>query len=70
MGLSWDLIPMNRDPHQRTEAPSRADVELNEGGDPACWAHLVCPECGLLNSTKHPNRCEGCGASFPDDEDW
>ena len=20
----------------------------SEGGDPACWAHLICPECGIL----------------------
>jgi hypothetical protein len=42
------------------------DVELDEGGDPACWAHLICPECGLFNATRNPHRCEGCGASFLD----
>ncbi len=26
----------------------RAGVEDDEGGDPACWAHKVCPECGAV----------------------
>jgi uncharacterized protein YeaO (DUF488 family) len=29
-----------------------------EGGEPACWAHLVCPECGAMESEGHR---EGCG---------
>jgi hypothetical protein len=28
------------------------------GGEPACWAHLVCPECGAITSEGHP---QGCG---------
>jgi hypothetical protein len=29
-----------------------------EGGDAACWAHLVCPECGAVESEGH---VAGCG---------
>jgi hypothetical protein len=55
---------MNRE--SQRQAPAPVDTEFDEGGDPVCWAHLVCPECGLLNATRHPHRCEGCGASFLD----
>lgn len=39
--------------------------ENGEGGDSACWAHRVCPECGRLNQAEHPHTCEACGAAFP-----
>jgi len=28
-----------------------------EGGDPVCWAHLVCPECGAMESEGHLAGC-------------
>jgi hypothetical protein len=34
-------------------APRAAD-----GGDSACWAHLVCPECGAISSDGHHQGCE------------
>jgi len=36
----------------------RQEDEPAEGGDAACWAHLVCPECGAVTSEGHR---EGCG---------
>jgi hypothetical protein len=27
------------------------------GGDPACWANLVCPECGAVTSEGHQAGC-------------
>jgi len=30
---------------------------LAEGGEPACWAHLVCPECGSLEGEDHHAGC-------------
>lgn len=33
----------------------------DEGGDPVCWAHLLCPDCGaVLDDGLHRN---GCGSS-------
>ena len=39
---------------------SSRPVEGNqaEGGDCACWAHLVCPECGAITTEGHR---QGCG---------
>jgi uncharacterized protein YeaO (DUF488 family) len=36
------------------------DVESDQGGDAACWAHLACPECGAVQSEGHR---PGCGAA-------
>ncbi len=35
------------------------DVGVEEGGDAACWAHLVCAECGRVTEPGVPHRCEG-----------
>ncbi|WP_433037299.1 hypothetical protein [Actinomycetospora sp. CA-053990] len=32
------------------------------GGDPACWMHRVCAECGRLADEDPPTRCPSCGA--------
>ena len=33
-----------------------------EGGDPVCWAHLVCEECGAITTEGHRAGCSA-GAS-------
>lgn len=32
-----------------------------EGGDPACWASLVCPDCGAVVSEGHRQGCSYAG---------
>ncbi len=34
-----------------------ADLTDEEGGDPVCWAHLVCLECGAIVSEGHRAGC-------------
>lgn len=34
------------------------EPEYEEGGDPVCWAHLVCTECGAIVSEGHRAGCE------------
>ena len=54
---------------------SHADVEFTDprppltsaegAGDSACWAHLVCQQCGRLSAEERPPRCDACGSVFP-----
>ena len=32
------------------------------GGDPVCWAHLLCPECGAVLEEPQAETCSRCGA--------
>ena len=32
-------------------------TQREEGGDPACWAHLVCPDCGAIEAEGHRAGC-------------
>jgi hypothetical protein len=49
---------------ERPDDPVRP-VEVPEGGDPACWATLVCPECGGLTDGLPTAACRRCGAPYP-----
>ncbi|MGH3279372.1 MAG: hypothetical protein ACRDNW_09560 [Trebonia sp.] len=31
--------------------------DAEEGGDPVCWAHLVCEECGAVTTEGHRDWC-------------
>jgi len=47
-------------PHQRAirlVAPRDDEAEETEGGDPVCWAHLVCDECGAITTEGHRAGC-------------
>lgn len=34
-----------------------AETKRAGGGDPACWTHLVCPDCGAIESEGHRAGC-------------
>jgi hypothetical protein len=53
----------------RPDAPAPGTDEPDEpdGGDPACWAGLVCPECGGLSDGPPTARCRRCGSPLPED---
>ena len=40
-----------------SQARSRAGSGDTDGGDPACWACLVCEECGAVISEGHRAGC-------------
>jgi len=49
--------PSVRDgPRMPVSVTGRA-TEHDEGGEPACWAHLVCPDCGAMESEGHSADC-------------
>jgi hypothetical protein len=37
------------------------------GGDPVCWAHLLCP--GAVPDRPGDDHCARCGAEFPRADD-
>jgi rubrerythrin len=44
-----------------------SEREPDEGGDPVCWLHRVCQECGRLAEQQPVDgRCPSCGADLPD----
>lgn len=37
--------------------------ETETGGDPVCWLHRVCKQCGALSDDEQPTVCLRCGSS-------
>jgi hypothetical protein len=42
-------------------------ADFEHPGEPACWAHLVCPECGAMISEGHRSGCQWSGADAAPD---
>ena len=47
-----------------------ADLADDEGGDPVCWAHLVCLECGAVTTEGHRPGCQSAGDGQVRPEPW
>lgn len=45
------------DQSQRDEHRQPEERYEERGGEAACWAHLVCPECGAMESEGHRPGC-------------
>jgi hypothetical protein len=45
-----------------TDNSEREERYEERGGEAACWAHLVCPDCGAMESEGHR---PGCPADRP-----
>jgi hypothetical protein len=41
----------------RLVTPLEDVAEETAGGDPVCWAHLVCDECGAITTEGHRAGC-------------
>ncbi|SDX84504.1 hypothetical protein SAMN05661080_01433 [Modestobacter sp. DSM 44400] len=52
------------DPEHR-DVPARR-AEDPDGGDPACWAALLCQECGSVVEELPTATCLRCGAPLPE----
>jgi hypothetical protein len=39
-----------------------AEDDDSQGGDPVCWAHLVCDECGAITTEGHRAGCSAGSA--------
>jgi ribosomal protein L37E len=55
-------------PSPRAADPASAGLDTpaeGQGGDPACWFHLVCTICGRMPENTPARRCSHCGATYP-----
>ncbi|BDB59876.1 hypothetical protein RDE2_16700 [Rhodococcus sp. RDE2] len=49
--------------HEPRKDPANDSTE-DLGGDPVCWLHLLCPDCGaMITSEEEP--CPRCGREHP-----
>jgi hypothetical protein len=54
------------DPRTAEPATEPAAEPADVGGDPVCWLHRTCPECGAMPSQdEDPDRCWRCGHRLP-----
>ena len=63
--IEFFAVDRTGQPDERTQRRGIEPREpADEGGDPACWAGLVCPECGaILDGGRHRAGCTVTGRS-------
>ena len=49
--------------------PAVEEPPVEEGGDPACWASLLCPNCGAVPDSQTATVCQRCGEPYPVDDE-
>lgn len=47
----------NQGEQDQQSEPQYRESHEERGGEAACWAHLVCPECGAMESEGHRPGC-------------
>lgn len=52
-----EVVPFDERPRPVTAAAGPAGAD--EGGESACWAHLLCEECGAPAGVEHRPGCSG-----------
>ncbi len=68
--MSDQLLQIPENPRSGTEPATGNDLpgtEPAEGGDAACWAHLVCPDCGAIAGDGHRPDCRARPPASPQD---
>jgi hypothetical protein len=48
---------------ETTRPETARPVNTEQGGDPVCWMHLLCPACGAMPDPEQPEPgiCPRCG---------
>jgi hypothetical protein len=54
---AFDAEPGPTERGLRLVSPLDGEAGETEGGDPVCWAHLVCDECGAITTEGHRAGC-------------
>lgn len=54
---SQTIQPTSKDGQEAELSAPEPEEDWGIGGEPACWAHLVCPECGAITTEGHRRGC-------------
>lgn len=54
---------------RQVDVPALLDLADEHGGDPVCWLHQTCPDCGHLPDNPAVSTCPRCGALLERDNE-